>query len=543
MEALCFVRDRCNQLEDAIRSGQSKGKGRSAAHEHAGGTAFNVGQAAQAFQHRPLARQSTAFINAGFADRLAEYGEEFLTDHLARSPERSTEANDYMDSTHVSTYSQAPSSTSMGHGTSQSLYSSDIYEARPVHPISSPSFARTPSSGPRTPTATTSSSISIPLSTSALTPITPSDVDVDAVYVAFKDYQKVDPETDVSLKAGDQVKITCVMDDNSTALGANLATGAQGYFPLAYLAFKDEWDAHNVAMQNSAPSAAEVGPIPQSAQSLPVQQQAQPSLTQTTPKPAGAGLSSSTLDATGQSPGRYVAIRSLTAKDELETSLKIGDEIEVVFFADNGGQETAFGINMTTKTQGAFPAVYLRRLPDNPNAHKEGLSTLMSDSSASTSGAARSNTLPTDARSTGVPQSQVTRSASVGSNPPITAERSSRDYNAAPQQGVDGTLEGSLPPRHESLGEAGSPASTPPANNPQQSRLNLGTNVRDADRDSMMAAIAVLEEENAATYQLYTDTIGRLRADGRPVPLSMVILPSEMSRNVTQRHRACRTSI
>ncbi|KAI9089637.1 hypothetical protein DFS34DRAFT_384253 [Phlyctochytrium arcticum] len=474
---------------------------------------------------------------------------------------------------------------------------------------------------------------------------------------------------DVNLKVGDKVRITCVMDDNETALGCNLVTGAQGTFALANLAFLDEWEARKdgvgvpartptVQSINSAsqtPSSANVtnkdltgspdrlsaGQVlpsglvvdramadlgrsdtldtiailnaePSSSSTVPVGRYptppaatvsaaATPTTTSTTPTnythpvPAyatavvDANSSLSTTPATStrstapttlttstpQIPGRYLAIKSYPSQSEMEVSLKLGDEVDVMFFAESG--TTAFGLHVPSKQQGAFPASYLRKVPEPAGRRKDaamipmsafagmpgfgsgsglgssssmggsssGMATGVVGSLSSTSTAAvnpysadpvpqASSELPS--RSTSL-SGGTTPSSSSGGGPggPTPTDYLSRNSTIShPPTRSTTVLE-----RNESMGPHGPEGLLPPDPTADQARPLrqpiTPSQQQSPYRDSVIAAIAALEEENAAAYKLYSDTIDRFRENGRPVPMAMNLeLMKTLTNNMAQ---------
>ncbi|KND02123.1 uncharacterized protein SPPG_02617 [Spizellomyces punctatus DAOM BR117] len=622
LEALNLVRDRCNQLEDAIRSGQSKGKGRSAAHAHGGVISFSsTATLAEPIpweselpgpngtgdweihpppiggSHTPgsLGRPRTAFVKAGFGDRHEEYSHT-VTGHLARSPERTVDAADYMESSSRSSTQPQPvaytalstSSPAKSFPSGTSWPPEDIYEAHPVNPIP-PFVTRSMTNG--VPPALSSTSSQPTPSASSLTAasasrdtqletshskkcieITPSDVDTETVYVACKEYKKPEPNSmDISLKPGDRVKITCVMDDNVTALGSNLVTGAEGTFPLSCLTFKFAWDELQAdtgkvpaGTAQSAPTSL-VTPVrrnePPVAAPPPLMHTPIPSAS-TGPFPpsvatsggpsGGSSGESSSSRVNSMMPGRYLAIKSYPAKSELEISLKLGDEVEVICFAEDGN--TAFGLHMPTKNQGAFPSSYLRRLPDDVKDKKDVIPEFMTSALAGmmSNGSSSSAAIPIPYEAElanpigGSSYELPSRSSSLASNSRasiassasanVSRENSfSRHSNPEPS-GLSSNVQ--IPPRQLPASSVPSSEASPISAVSSQLRPadSLSKETRhNRDRDSVMAAIAALEEENATAYKVYSDTIGRFRADGRPVPLAMNLeLMKALTNNMAQ---------
>ncbi|KAJ3296480.1 Protein T2 [Borealophlyctis nickersoniae] len=383
------------------------------------------------------------------------------------------------------------------------------------------------------------------------------NLDVNQTYVSVTDC-KADPNQDMSinLKSGDKIQVAMVMDDNVTALGVNLATGANGTFPLSCLALASEWVAP--------------APAPQPAPA--------------TERKHGESSSNPSL-----LPGKYVVIKSYQASNDIEISLKLGDEVDVASFGDDG--RTVFGLHIPTKNEGVFFIDHLKRLPEESqkkasvaalseiederyrfagerDAHGRRASTPAAVPGSAPDQSNLSSSHPYVARPVEV---YIPReSEPVAARPVYVRENSdqgsSRGY---PHSASDMTPRISILGRSHSLGvrppsprdpnrnipsTSSSPAPThlaPPNPTPRGESLNAaipnglrqGSGSRRSsnsggsryDRDSILALIASFQEDNAAAYKLYVENAGWLKNEGKPVPPSMNMeLMKRLTENMAQ---------
>ncbi|TPX53437.1 hypothetical protein PhCBS80983_g06293 [Powellomyces hirtus] len=503
---LTLVRARCNQLEDAIRAGKATGKGKRAATHDAPAFAASVHTSPDRHPE-PVAAEVVEIGSSHHVDMpqngrgLADGIE--LTNAWEDSPIRYNENHNPQQPAppldHSNQAQRSPSQYS-------TMTEPAIYEAQPVNAVNSVNpvtrSASLPSKSQGTSSAQSRSEGNRMFDAMGprCTPILDRDVDTNRVYIAFKPHLKADPTSlDVNLKAGDKVRVICVMEGGDV-LGINVATGVEGCFPLSCITTEQEWKE----VQKPSTSAPAIIPFPT------------PFPHPSPAAPAGVGPSTRSMSSQdGQIPGRYLAIKSYLAQTELEASLKLGDEVDVTFFEANGA--TAFGTNRMTKIQGGFPASHLRLLPDTgrpenkvivpPTSSLYGApSYKLEELFAQDQAFAIASGMDLPARTTSL---SVRRNSTSSSAPSENLSRTSSIYEAARVEG----------PSSHASGHA-----TPPA-----------LSHRPASTADIKMAMRRIGEENEVAYKEYWDTTGTLKAGGQPVPLSVNLeLMKALTSNIAQ---------
>ncbi|KAJ3182093.1 Protein T2 [Geranomyces variabilis] len=400
--------------------------------------------------------------------------------------------------------------------------SAAIYEAAPVNPAVARSASRPP---PPPAMASQSSQSSSPdamgmkggpgsITASMFPPVDPTQVRPENVYVAFLEHRKSDPTSmDINLKAGDKVRITCVMDGNEVALGINVATGAEGTFPLACITQQLGGDRKRPATPGHTPTLSSSSA-----------QQTRPAESVSSYASASGG-SSSSAPQPGQ-PGRYLAVKTFNAQNELETSLKLGDEVDVMFFGGENG-ETAYGLHRMTKIQGAFPASHLRLMPDAPTLQEEEKWQQQSATSPVSPGSInKTEELYAQehafAIASGMELPSRTTSLSVRR---ASTSSSAQSEGLSRTSSVYDTSRSDIVPA-DSYHQLHHPHQQPLSHRPAASTPSTG---------DMNTTIKRIEEENDIVYREYWDTTGTLKAGGKPVPLSMNLkLMKDLTSNIAR---------
>ncbi|KAJ3153332.1 Protein T2 [Geranomyces michiganensis] len=395
-----------------------------------------------------------------------------------------------------------------------------IYEAAPVNPvIAHPSSQPLPPQPLQPPKSSSSDPAAAKgpgtLSASMFPPVDPSQVSPQNVYVAFLEHRKADPSSmDINLKAGDRVRITCVMDGGLVALGINIATGAEGTFPLACITQQPDWEQKKPASSGSISTFRNTT------------QQSRPHGIVNTVASADGGSSSSSAPQPGQ-PGRYLAIKTFNAQTELETSLKLGDEVDVMFFGGDNN-ETAFGMHRMTKIQGAFPASHLRLLPDAPTFAEEQQQLQQSAPTTPVSPINKAEELYAQEHAFAIASGMELPSRTTS----LSVRRASTS-SSAQSEGLSRTSSVYDTSRSETM-----PADYHQYHqhyNPQQQHLPHRPPPSTPSNGDMKTSIQRIEQENDIIYREYWDTTGTLKAGGKPVPLSMNLkLMKDLTSNIAR---------
>ncbi|KAJ3030052.1 hypothetical protein HDV00_009117 [Rhizophlyctis rosea] len=560
LDALQLVRDQCNILEDAIRSGRTKGKGPSTA--------------VRAAEDWPRDASNSSLNTIADISR----------DSVTQPPDiAATQA--HLDSTALS---HAPASLPSAidpaadhalqerNAALRSGYASAslLYGRQPNFRSTVPEIPRVADAPPSATVPYDASPMEIPAGVpiepviinagkgkdavhdaQKFQPVNASNVDTNQMYIAHTEI-RADPNQDMSigLKPGDKLQIVMTMDDGVTALGTNLATGSTGTFPLSHVCLESEWKAASaisVAAQQVTSSALASSYDYSSRSALPA----------APPNPVPSSSSSNTFIA----PGKYVAIVSHQATSDIEVSFKIGDEIEVISATDDG--DMVFGLHLPTKSEGIFRASQLKRLDDaSEDKSRHMTQNLMSQGSyhpfdAGMYVAQPANSTDDDggyfrprqasqSRSFGAPRAQD----DIPSGIPIMPRSASLRSQQQPTSPID-SLPSRLPSLHSpTLDAKSSPSSSrsiditaPPLTPRGESRPQSSTPLDSAhprphsaaalgiDRDSVLALIAAFQEDNAAAYKLYVQNAVPLKEEGKPVPAAMNMeLMKQLTENMAQ---------
>ncbi|KAJ3145003.1 Protein T2 [Geranomyces variabilis] len=399
-----------------------------------------------------------------------------------------------------------------------------IYEAAPVNPAIARSASRPPPPSAMTSQSSHSSSPDAAgmkggpgsITASMFPPVDPSQVRPENVYVAFLEHRKSDPSSmDINLKAGDRVRITCVMDGNQIALGINVATGAEGTFPLACITQQ---------LGGEGKKAATPGYTPTSSSSA---QQSRSAESGSTLASTGGG-SSSSAPQPGQ-PGRYLAVKTFNAQNELETSLKLGDEVDVMFFGGDNG-ETAYGLHRMTKIQGAFPASHLRLMPDAPTFQEEEdqwqQKSPTSPVSAGSVNKAEELYAQEHAFAIASGMELPSRTTSLSVRRASTSSSAQSEGLSRTSSVYDTSRSDIVPADYHSYHQH---------HHPHQQHLSHRPAPSTPSNGDMKTTIKRIEEENDIVYREYWDTTGTLKAGGKPVPLSMNLkLMKDLTSNIAR---------
>ncbi|KAJ3081458.1 Protein T2 [Quaeritorhiza haematococci] len=335
----------------------------------------------------------------------------------------------------------------------------------------------------------------------------------------------------VSLKAGDKVKVEIIMEDGITAVGTNLNTGVNGFMLVSSIGLAKE------DLQPLSPKSPSSPSFPSDSAS-------------------GESSSASASWSSDPQPGRFIAITPYEAANDIEVSLAVADQVEIMWWED---QTMAYGFKASTKEEGLFYAAHLKPLPSKvpwqQQQQKDVLAKVADEFLGSSSPANAQTPAPSAPPLLPSPFAYPRKSS-------ITAATTS--FSAKPYPGEEdivaahpvSPVEAQLPPQRTASkltrfptenGASASPAAfaagiprTATTINTSTSMPTIATSAAASvvqaqlgsfDRDSILATIAAFQQDNAAAYKIYMDSISQLKAAGKEIPISMNL---DLMRRYTQ---------